>query len=152
MNLEQIYNPKTSKRNLLLIAGIIWTFAGGMLLIKGFFYELHFPEYLWLKLLIGFVSGVLFFYFLFFKISLRYITRIVNLKNDKPSIFSFFGLKSYILMGFMISLGIFVRKSGYVSLEYYSVFYITMGIPLFLSAMRFFYYSFKFDLALRLKN
>jgi len=39
----------------------------------------------------------------------------------------------------MISMGVFLRKSGIVSPFYLSVLYVTMGIPLFASAFRFYY-------------
>jgi hypothetical protein len=45
------------------------------------------------------------------------------------------------MMAVMISSGILLRKSGIVSPEYLSVLYVTMGIPLFLSALRFYYYE-----------
>ena len=76
---------------------------------------------------------------LFSKISLKHTKRILSLKSEKPCAFSFFNFKSYILMTVMISSGIFVRKSGILSPDYLSLIYITMGIPLFLSAFRFYY-------------
>jgi hypothetical protein len=43
------------------------------------------------------------------------------------------------MMAVMIVMGVFLRKSGIVSPFYLSVLYVTMGIPLFVSALRFYY-------------
>jgi hypothetical protein len=63
------------------------------------------------------------------------------MQEDKPSVFAFFNLKSYMMMFSMIALGITLRKTGIVSAEYLAVMYITMGIPLLMSSFRF-YHSF----------
>jgi len=39
----------------------------------------------------------------------------------------------------MISMGITLRKTGIVPLEYLSLFYVAMGTPLLMSAFRFYY-------------
>ena len=46
----------------------------------------------------------------------------------------------------MISMGVFLRKSGIVSPFYLSVLYVTMGIPLFASALRSYYSGFYYQL------
>jgi hypothetical protein len=46
-------------------------------------------------------------------------------------------------MTLMISFGVTLRLSGIVPLNYLSLFYVAMGIPLFMSAIRFYYYAFK---------
>ena len=45
----------------------------------------------------------------------------------------------------MISMGVFLRKSGIVSPFYLSVLYVTMGIPLFASDFRFYYSGFYYQ-------
>ena len=45
----------------------------------------------------------------------------------------------------MISLCIAVRKTGIVPFEYLAVFYITMGIPLLVSAFKFLHSGIFFD-------
>ena len=144
-NFFQIVKPGISKRYLLFVAALVWTFAGGMLLARGISFLLQNPVDLWLRVVISIVGGTLFYVLLFSKISLKHTLRIVNLKYDKPCVFSFFNLKSYLMMGGMISLGILLRKSGIVPVIYLSALYVTMGIPLFLSALRFYYYGFNFS-------
>jgi len=42
-------------------------------------------------------------------------------------------------MAIMITGGITIRKSGLVSPEYLAVIYLTMGLPLLMSSVRFYY-------------
>lgn len=141
MNLLQTLKPSIPRRYLLFVAGIVWTLAGGMLLYKGISLFRIYRELLWLKIMISIIGGGLFYLLLFSKISLKHAWRIINLKNENPCVFSFFNIRSYIMMAIMITSGIILRKSGIISPEYLSVLYVTMGIPLFLSALRFFYYE-----------
>jgi hypothetical protein len=141
MNFLQQFKPAIPKRYLLFAAGVVWTLAGGMLLYKGISLFRIYRELLWLKITISIIGGGLFYILMFSKISFKHAWRIINLKYDKPCMFAFFNIRSYIMMAIMISSGIILRKSGIISLEYLSVLYVTMGIPLFLSALRFYYYE-----------
>ena len=133
--------PKLPRRTLLFIAGIVWTFAGGMLLTKGVGLLSAGIHNLWIKILLAIVGGITFYVILFSKISLKHSKRSLGLKHEFPCLFSFFNFTSYGLMAVMISGGIMIRKTGIISPEYLPVFYITMGIPLFLSAIRFYNYG-----------
>lgn len=139
MKLIQLLKPRTSRRNLLYIAAFVWTFAGGMLLTRGILMMGIQLDFLLIRIVISIVGGVLFYVILFSKISKKHVARIIHLMNDRPCIFSFFNLKSYLMMTFMISFGVFLRKSGMVPPFYLSVLYVTMGIPLFASSLRFYY-------------
>ncbi len=133
--------PHVSKRYLLLVAALVWTFAGGMLLFRGYTLNNPMPVFWWLKLSACVAAGLLFFKLMFNRISAKHVQRIQNLPTERPVVFSFFNLKSYLMMFSMITLGITLRKSGAVPPEYLSFMYITMGIPLLMSSFRF-YYSF----------
>lgn len=141
MNLLQTLKPSIPRRYLLFVAGIVWTFAGGMLLYKGISLFRIYRDFLWLKITISAIGGGLFYLLLFSKISFKHAWRIINLKHENPCLFAFFNVRSYIMMAVMITSGVLLRKSGIVSPEYLSVLYVTMGIPLFLSALRFYYYE-----------
>lgn len=136
-----LYKPTVPKRYLLLIAAIVWTLAGSMLLFRGFSMLLLFQHLLWLKTILSLCSGILFFVFLFSKISLKHAQRILNMPVERPCVFSFFNIRSYVMMTAMISMGITLRKTGLVPLQYLSCFYVAMGTPLLLSAFRFYYNS-----------
>jgi hypothetical protein len=137
--------PRVSKRYLLLIAALVWTFAGGILLYRGFFaHNNPLPSQWKVKLLLCLIAGLIFFVLLFNRISAKHIQRIRNFPIEQPGIFSFFNLKSYVMMFSMITLGVSLRKSGTVSPEYLSLMYVTMGIPLLMSSFRFYYSFFNF--------
>jgi len=129
------------RRYLLFLAAVVWTFAGGMLLFRGISLLENVKGYIALRILASLIGGGIFYWLLFYKISLKHSIRILNLKYDYPCIFSFFSIKSYIMMAVMISSGILLRRSGILSPAYMSELYMTMGIPLFLSSLRFYYYG-----------
>jgi hypothetical protein len=137
------YKPGVPKRTLLFVAAAVWTIAGSILLIRGF---IVIPAYhhIILESMIGLCCGVIFYLLMFLKVSKKHITRILNLTADKPCMFAFFDVRSYVLMFFMISAGITVRKFKLIDEEYIYTFFITMGIPLLLSAVRFLIAGIKF--------
>lgn len=131
--------PRLPRRHLLFLAAVVWTFAGGMLLFRGMLMFRDTASHLLLRLLISIAGGVAFYVLLFSQISKKHTLRIRNLPLERPCLFSFFNLKSYLLMTVMITGGITLRKSGIIDPLYLSVLYVTMGIPLFISSFRFYY-------------
>ena len=130
--------PHVSKRYLLIVAALVWTFAGGMLLYRGYTINRPLPLHWQVELSLCIVVGLLFFRLLFNRISAKHVLRIRNLPQEKPGLFSFFNLRSYIMMFSMIALGVTLRKSGVVDPESLSWMYVTMGIPLLMSSFRFY--------------
>ena len=139
--LLQQLTPRISRRSLVFIAALVWTLAGGMLLTRGILMMEIDPDFLLIRIAISLIGGTVFYLFLFSKISDKHVNRILHLEIERPCAFSFFNFRSYLMMTLMISLGIFLRKSGIVSPFYLSVLYVTMGIPLFVSAFRFYYFG-----------
>jgi len=137
--------PGIPKWYLLFVAAFMWTFAGGMLFLRGFSMLILFPRLLWIKILISIIAGLIFYILLFSKISLKHTQRILKMEIEKPCFFSFFNFRSYIMMVIMICIGVTLRKTGIVPIEYLSVFYVTMGIPLSMSAFRFYYNGFRYQ-------
>ncbi|MEI7828169.1 MAG: hypothetical protein WCI31_00295 [Prolixibacteraceae bacterium] len=136
--------PAVPKRILLFIAAGVWTFAGSMLMFKGYKMLDTTGRYLWLKLLVVLFCGIAFYIRLFSKLSLKHTLRILGLKNEYPCLFSFFNFKSYLVMIFMISMGITLRTTGWVPFSYLAFLYLMMSIPLLLSSIRFYYTGFYF--------
>lgn len=131
--------PRVPKRFLLIIAAFAWIFASVMLLTRGFLLSRNIRHAHWLSIAVSFLAGGLFYLILFNRISSGHVSRIIGLENEKHSVFSFFSLRSYILMAFMISGGIILRKSGLLLPGTLSLLYISMGVPLFISSLRLFY-------------
>lgn len=136
--------PHVSKRYLLLVAAIVWTIAGGILLFRGLGVN-HDQEAHWsVKIAFCVIGGLLFYRALFDRISSKHVRRIQSMNAERPVIFAFFNLKSYLMMFSMITLGITLRLSGLVAPVHLALVYITMGIPLLMSSFRFYYTFFNF--------
>jgi hypothetical protein len=136
--------PHVSKRYLLLVAAFVWTFAGSMLLFRGIFTD-HAHEAHWsVEIALCVIGGLLFYRLMFDRISSTHVNRIKGMVVERPIIFSFFNLKSYLMMFSMILLGVTLRLSGWVAPAYLAMVYVTMGIPLLMSSVRFYYTFFRF--------
>ena len=139
VNILAILKPAVPNRVLLFVAAVVWTFAGSMLLYKGYKMMDSNPSLLWLKLIFVLLAGLLFYQKLFSKLSLKHTLRILKMKEAHPCFFSFFNFRSYLVMFFMIGMGITLRTTGWVPLVYLSYLYLTMSVPLLLSSVRFYY-------------
>ncbi len=137
--------PHISNRALLFVAFLVWTFAGGMLIYRGIIGIVEFPAFIVIKLIVALLLGTAFYWFMFTKISNKYVTRIINMQEEKVPFYAFFNLRGYIMMTLMIGLGITMRKTGLVPFEYLTVFYVTMGIPLLVSSFKFLYKGIVFN-------
>jgi hypothetical protein len=135
--------PSVPRRYLIFVAAVVWTFAGGMLLFRGFTVLKFGSVFVLEEESASVILGVIFYIFMFSRISLKHLIRIQNNPIERPCVFSFFNWRSYILMSSMISLGVTLRLTGLVPLQYLSLFYVTMGTPLFLSSLRFYYQGVK---------
>jgi hypothetical protein len=132
------FKPAVNKKILLYIAGTVWTFAGGFLLYRSLNYLIHSPHLLVLELSLASVGGLAFYSLLFKKISSNHITRMKGITTEKPCAFSFFNIRSYVLMSVMIIMGITLRRLGIVDPHVLYTFMVAMGIPLLMSAAKFF--------------
>ena len=144
--------PGIPKRGLLFVAAGMWTIAGGMLFWRGFAMLTGVQPHLVIRILLCLLAGTAFYFGLFSKISLKHVQRILNMPLDKPCFFSFFNFRSYLMMVLMISMGIVLRATGVVPVGYLSLLYITMGIPLSVSAIRFYYNGIFFRRAISNNN
>jgi len=142
MNLTNKYKPSVSKHNLLFIAGLAWTTAGGILSGRGLDYLIRQGHHPGWRISGGLVFGMIFYVLLFAKISHKHIKRIHVLNIPYPCAFSFFNLRGYLMMALMITGGILLRRFDVIDKEWLYTFYITMGVPLLISASRFFYFWF----------
>lgn len=139
MSISQKLKPGIPKRALLAVAGIFWTIGGGMLMWRGVSGLLAYGANIYFEVPLGLLTGWLFFILLFVRISRKHIDRILSIKIKKPCLFSFFDVRGYILMAIMISGGVALRLFNVLNPQVLCTFYITMGVPLLLSAFRFYY-------------
>ncbi|MGD9898407.1 MAG: hypothetical protein AB7T22_04680 [Calditrichaceae bacterium] len=92
------------------------------------------------SIFIGSILGMLIAFLGFKRVARKNIKRILNLR-EKTCPFAFQERKSYLLILFMMSLGIYLRQYSLIPKLYLSMMYIGIGSALFISS---FYYYFSF--------
>ncbi|MGL5311909.1 MAG: hypothetical protein ACRC92_01555, partial [Peptostreptococcaceae bacterium] len=80
----------------------------------------------------------IFFNFIFKKMVKKHRYRISNKDQEKLCLFSFFDIKSYIIMAFMMTLGISIRSMTFINPIYWAPIYVGIGSALFLAGVLFF--------------
>ena len=124
------------KKHLYILAGLIWGIPGVILSVKGInAYLTQPPENIWWLLLITAVvlSG---FFMMFRRIVKRYCDRISSLP-DKVTIWQTFPTRGWILLIFMMGLGITLKYIPGIPSAFTASFYSGLGPMLLISAFRF---------------
>lgn len=70
------------------------------------------------------------FGFMFYRMSVRHTKRIRSYPQETRPVWNFFDLKSYLIMAFMMSGGIWLRNSGLAPEVFIAVFYTGLGCAL----------------------
>lgn len=122
------------------MAGVIWSGVG--ILLTRIAYGWLLPVERWVALLLA-LMGVLLalgiYRFLFTWFAYKNIKRVDNLSKDKICIFAFQQWTSYLLVAFMVTLGICLRKYSPIPKPFLAVIYIGIGGGLLLAS--FWYYA-----------
>lgn len=127
---------KVNNRTLLLIAGMVWIIAGANILKIGIITWLGDIRYWMFKVGEATIVFLLFFYMVFLRLYKKHTKRI-SAKNNNSCPFSFFDIKGWVIMIFMISLGITVRKFQLLPNSFISVFYTGLSIALIITGLLF---------------
>ncbi|MFZ4739984.1 MAG: hypothetical protein ACOYLE_02345 [Bacteroidales bacterium] len=138
------FTPRINSSTLLILAGLLWSSVGIMLCNFAYHWMLHYEgKYTIIIVISGIVLALLFARFKFKKFADKNINRI-KAKGDKSCAFSFMSWQTYIIVAFMMTMGIILRHSS-LPKEYLSILYIGIGGALFLSSYGYFrfYYSLK---------
>jgi len=123
------------KNYLVLIAGLLWIFAGIMVFKTGvpILFAMHNP--------IAFILSVgvfLIFYLIIFRnLVFKHIKRIKETMDERGYIWQFFDLKSYIIMFVMMTGGTLVRKLNLAPDYVIGILYSGIGFALFSCGTRF---------------
>ncbi|WP_041703445.1 hypothetical protein [Lachnoclostridium phytofermentans] len=132
-----MFYTKIKKRNLLLLASVVWLLAGFNILRIGI---ITYKDNLTIiNLFISIVIFILFWFMVFGKLVRKHTYRIINYKEEKQLFLKFFDIKSFFIMAFMISFGIGIRISNIFPDLYIAVFYSGLGAALFLAGLLFGY-------------
>ena len=125
-----------NRKHLYIVASLIWGIPGIIITSKGIFaYTMQPSDDLWWLLLI--TAAVLTGFFLIFRrIVGRYCDRISSLP-DKVTIWQTFPTRGWILIVFMMGLGIVLKHIPAIPSSFTASFYSGLGPMLLLSSFRF---------------
>jgi len=125
------------KKNFLFVAAsVIWGIPGIMISIKGIKAYMTQPsDDLWWLVLIT-IAVIISFFFMFRKIVDRYCVRIASLP-EKVSIWQAFPVRGWVLIVFMMCLGIVLKHIPQIPSAFTASFYSGLGPMLVVAAIRF---------------
>ena len=127
---------KIPTKHLLLVNGLLWTAIGIRITLIGVDYYGRLATVpCWYFLL----SAVVFagFWFMFTGVVRRYAGRILAMPEPRTSIFKTFSVKGYLIIAFMISLGITLKRIPQVPDSFIAWFYCGLGHGLLSAGIRF---------------
>lgn len=127
---------RVQNRTLLFIAGAVWILAGLNILRIGILTWMD--SSIFFPFMIGeaIVVFMLFFYFVFLKLYYKHSERIKQ-KSDVNCPFSFFDARGWIMMIFMITLGVLIRRFHLLPSTFISVFYTGLSVALIITGILF---------------
>lgn len=125
------------KNYLMLIAGIVWMFAGFMVMKIGI------PEFVniisdkLIYILLAIIVFLIFYLAIFSKLVGKHTDRIKKHPDENMPFWQFFDAPSYIIMAVMMTGGILLRSLNLVPLWFIGFFYSGLGLALFSCGTRF---------------
>ena len=130
---------KIPTKYLLLVNGLLWTAIGTRIALIGIDYYQRLEQIPWWYFLL---SAVVFagFWFMFTGVVRRYSQRIMAMNEPRTSIFKTFSVKGYIIIAFMITLGITLKRIPQVPDSFIAWFYCGLGPGLLSAGIRFIVY------------
>ncbi|UQK60110.1 hypothetical protein [Ezakiella coagulans] len=123
------------KRTLLFIAGIVWMFAGFNVIKIGI--EAYMDNFSILNVFLSIAVMLIFWFMVFGKLVDKHNTRIRAYKEEKKYFWNFFDVKSFLIMAFMMTFGILIRKYSLIPDSYIAFFYTGLGTALFGAGVKF---------------
>ncbi|MGA9407135.1 MAG: hypothetical protein WBW71_08385 [Bacteroidota bacterium] len=129
--------PVIRRHYLFAFAGILWTIAGGILCVRGTIWMAMLPVSTGsIVVLVSVIVAGAGYIFGFSKIVGKNIDRIHRLP-ERANIFAFTAARGYVMIGFMMALGITLRNSS-IPKYYLTIPYFVMGSMLLLGSVRFY--------------
>ena len=125
-----------TKKTLLITAGAIWLIAGVNILRIGVGCWINDSQYWLFKFCEATLVFLLFFGIIFHKLYRKH-TRRISQKKSKNCPFSFFDVKGWIVMVFMITIGILARTQHLLPESFIAVFYTGLSVALIATGIRF---------------
>ena len=129
--------PKVSRRTLLAIAGVIWSFAGIKVTSMGIAGVVGSPVPLWIRIVGAVAVGWLFIRYIFGPLYFRHRLRIMLSEPEPAPIHRFFDRRSYLIAVLMMGFGILLRRTGIVDPRHLAIFYMGLGPALLMGGLFF---------------
>jgi len=130
--------PAVNRKWLILISALMWSAVGIFLNILAFGWLKSYNNIqLIITITIGLFTGLIIARYGFSIIAKKNIGRILEYPK-KACVFAFQEWKSYILIAFMMSMGIFMRTSGIIPKTLLAPIYIGIGTALFLGSFNYY--------------
>lgn len=131
--------PRAGKHILILISGLLWSIVGLFLISL----TVKWLEHLSTTIIItdgfiGILLGLTIAFFGFSKIARKNIDRIQQYEKEKVCVWAFQKWTSYVLIAFMMTLGILMRNAAFIPKYVLSPIYIGIGLALFLSSVLYY--------------
>lgn len=131
-----------NKYYLLLIASIVWLIAGINVLKIGL--QLYIPYVQFINIALSIIVFLLFWLKVFNPLVNKHTLRITSYQASQQFILKFFDKKSFIIMAFMITLGVTIRVFHLAPERFIAVFYSGLGSALTLAGLKFAWQFFKY--------
>ena len=136
------FKPAVEKSVLILLSGTVWIVVGVMLLTFAYSWLASIRLSMAFEFIaFGFAAALLIHHFGFLKVVDKNLGRILPMEG-KQCAFSFMSWKSYVLVLFMVTIGIVLRHST-IPKSYLAILYVGIGIALILSSVRYIRYFLK---------
>ena len=126
-----------SSNTLLLTAGVVWLVAGLNILQIGVSCWITDTHYWLLKVCEASLVFLLFFCMVFHTLYRKHTQRITSGKRERHCPFSIFDVKGWIVMAFMIGMGVTIRKAHLLPESFIAVFYTGLSLALIATGGRF---------------
>jgi hypothetical protein len=128
--------PAAKREFLVLLAGILWSIVGSVLIVAGVSWLQKFNSLAVISVLAATVAGAAIAHFGFSPLARKNLARVYAQApgKDKVCLFAFQNRRSYLLLGVMILLGYLLRHS-FLPRAYLSPVYVAIGSALFLASL-----------------
>ncbi len=130
------------KRYLLLIASLVWLFAGLKVLSLGL--EAYKTNFTALNIILSLAVFIVFWLMVFNRLVNKHTVRIKTYTEERRYFWNFFDLKSFIIMAIMMTGGILIRKYSLLGVNFIAFFYTGIGAALSLAGLKFMYNFIKY--------
>jgi hypothetical protein len=131
--------PAARRETLVLVAGIVWSVVGLMLVSVAVSWIAQSNSSAVLPACGGMVGGYLIYWFAFSHLARKNLARIYaqSPQKNKVCVFAFQNIRSYFLVVIMMTMGYGMRHSGIPKIDL-APFYIAIGVALMLSSLLYY--------------